>query len=198
MTDTASGPAYDWCMGILKLHELINLNRDEIIRRCGTSSAPQAAENWVNQGVAAFLDQVMVELRDGPSRTEAITEAVTARADELISPMSTASQAMRPYYRSVGRSVVDLALELNMPISADDSVMLDRCLDAAIAHAIIQHANRQKIASDGAVNNLQDLTDTAISAFDVLQDGTVGVIGRTGTLVRRSLMDIRALTAQAT
>ena len=138
----------------------------------------------MNQGVPAFLDQLMVELRDGPSRTEAINEAV--------------SQVTQPYYRGVGRAVVDLALELNVPISADDFLMLDRCLDAAIAHAVTLHVSRQKIASDSAVNKLQDLTDTAIAAFEVLQTGTVGVIGRTGTLVLRSLMDIRALTEQTT
>lgn len=170
-------------MGILKLHELINLNRDEIIRRCGTTAAPLATGNWMNQGVTAFLDQLMVELRDGPSRTEAPNEVVL-----------TVSQVTQPYYRGVGRAVVDLALELNVPISADDFVMLDRCLDAAIAHAVTQHVSRQQIASDSAVNKLQDLTDTAIAAFEVLQTGTVGVIGRTGTLLLRSLLDIRALT----
>jgi hypothetical protein len=183
-------------MGFLKLHELIHLYRDEIIRRCGTTSA-QATGNGMNQDVAAFLDQLMVELRDGPSRTEPINELVMPVGDARISQMSTVSQVTRPY-TGVGRSVVDLALELNVPISADDALMLDRCLDAAIAHAVTQHVSRQKVASDRAENKLQDLTDTAISAFDVLQTGAVGVIGRTGTLVRRSLMDIRALTEQTT
>ena len=184
-------------MGTLKLHELINLYRDEIIRRCGTTAAPQATGNWMNQDVAAFLDHLMVELRDGPSRTEAINEVVMPGGDELISQTSTVSQVTQPY-RGVGRSIVDLVLELDVAISADDFFMMDQCLDAAIAHAVTQHVNRQKIASDSAVNKLQDLTETAIAAFEVLQTGSVGVIGRTGTLVRRSLMDIRALTEQTT
>ena len=184
-------------MGILKLHELINLHRDEIIRRCGAASAPQATGSWIKQGMAAFLDQLMVELRECPSRTEAIDEVVMPGGDERISQKSIVSQATQPY-RRVGRSVVDLALELNVPISADDFAMLDRCLDAAIARAVTEHVSRQKIASGRAVNQLQDLTDTAISAFEVLQSGAVGVVGRTGTLVLRSLMDIRALTEQPT
>jgi hypothetical protein len=183
-------------MGILKLHELINLNRDEIISRCGSSAAPRPTGHWTNQGADAFLDHLMVELRDGPSRTVAINEAAMPGGDELISERSTDSQGRHPYYQGVGRAVVDLALELDVPISADEFVVLDRCLDAAIAHAVTQHVSRQKIASDSAVNKLQDLTDTAIAAFEVLQTGTVGVIGRTGTLVRRSLMGIRALTEQ--
>jgi 3-oxoacyl-ACP reductase-like protein len=184
-------------MGTLTLHELIDLYRDEIIRRCEIRSAPEATGHWMNQGVAAFLDQLMVELRDGPSRTEAINEGVMPGGDELMSPMPTVSQVTQPY-RGVGRSVVDLALELNVPMSEDDVVMLDRCLDAAIAHAVAQHVSRQTIASDGAVNTLQHLTDTAISAFEVLRTGSVGVMGRTGTLVLRSLMDIRVLTEQST
>jgi hypothetical protein len=184
-------------MGILRLHELINLYRDEIIRRCETTAGPQASGDWMPQGVAAFLDQLMVELRESPWRAEAVDEVVMPGGDELVSQMSTVSHLTQPY-RGVGRSVIDIALELNVPISADDFVMLDRCLDAAIAHAVTRHVSRQKIGSDRAVNTLQDLTDTAISAFEVLQTGTVGVVGRTGTLVLRSLMDIRALTAQTT
>lgn len=185
-------------MGTLKLHELINLNRDEIIRRCGTTAAPQATGNWMNQGVAAFLDQLMVELRSRPLPTEAITEAAMPGGDGSILQMSAVSQVTQPYYRGVGLAVVDLALELDAPMSADDVVMLDRCLDAAIAHGVTQHVRGRSIASDRAVNRLQDLTDTAIAAFEVLQTGTVGVIGRTGTLVLRSLMDIRALAEQTT
>jgi hypothetical protein len=184
-------------MGIIRLHELIHLYRDEIIRRCEITSTPQETGNWMNQGVAPFLDQLMVELQDGPSRTEAINEVVMPGGDELISQMSTVSEITQPF-RGVGRSVVDLALELDAPISVDDFEILDRCVDAAIAHAVTQHVSRQKIASDTAVNKLQDLTDTAISAFGVLQTGAVGVMGKTGTLVIRSLMDIRTLAEQTT
>ena len=150
----------------------------------------------MNQDVAAVLDQVMVELRDG-SRTEAINEVVTPDGDELLLQMSTVSQVTQPY-RGVGRSVVALALELDVAISADDFFVMDQCVDAAIARAVTQHVSRHKVASDKAVNRLQELTDTAIAAFEVLQTGTVGVIGRTGTLVLRSLMDIRALTEATT
>jgi hypothetical protein len=184
-------------MGTLTLHELINLNRDEIIRRCELTSAPPATEHWMKQGVSVLLDQLMLELRDHLSRATATNEIAAPGGDELVSQTSTPSQVTQPL-RGVGGAVVELALELNVPLTADDVLTLDRCLDAAIAHAITQHVNRQKIASDGAVNELHDLTDTAISAFEVLQTGTVGVIGRTAILVHRSLMDIRALTAQTT
>jgi hypothetical protein len=149
----------------------------------------------MNQGVAAVLDQLIVELRDGLSRTDAINEGKMPGGDEFVTQMSTVSQAAQPY-RSVGRSVVDLAMQLDVPVNANDLLELDRCLDAAIAHTVTQHVSAQNIGSDAAVNKLNDLTETAISAFEVLQTGTVGVIGRTGTLVLRSLTDIRALAAQ--
>ena len=184
-------------MGILSLHELINLNRDEIVRRCEITSAPSAAENRTNQAVSAFLDQLMIELRDHPSSAAAVNETVVPGGGELVSQTSTASH-VRPPFTGVGRSVVELALELNVLLTADDVLTLDRCLDAAIAHAIIQHVNTHKVASDGAGNKLHDLTNTAISAFEVLQTGAVGVLGKTATLVRRSLIDIRAITEQTT
>lgn len=184
-------------MGILKLHELINLNRDEIIRRCGATAAPQATENWMDQGVAAILDQLMVELRDGLSGTEALNESVMPGGDVLQPQKSTVPHASQPY-GGVGSSIADLALELNIPLGAGDFLMLDRCLDAAIAHAVTEHVSTQKIASGRAANKLRDLTDTAIAAFEALQTGTIGVIGRTGTLVRNSLIDIKALSEHAT
>ena len=149
----------------------------------------------MHHGVGAILDQLMIELREGSSPTDAINTVGTPGGDALASQMSTVSQVTQTD-GGVGRSIVDLALELNVPLGADDFVMLDRCLDAATAHAVTQHVSRQKIGSDGAANKLQELTDTAISAFEVVQTGTVGVIGKTGTLVLRSLMDIRALAEQ--
>jgi hypothetical protein len=168
-------------MGFLRLHELIHLYRDEIIRR-----------SEMTQGAAEFLDQLMVELQNGPSRTDAISEVVMPGGDQLMSRTSTVSQVTQPY-RGIGRSVMELALELEVPVSVEDIEMLDRCLDAAIAHAVTRHVSSHKTTSGGSANLLQDLTDTAISAFEVLQTGTVGVKGTTGTLVLRSLRDIAAI-----
>src|SRR5688500_19037938 len=133
------------------------------------------------QGVAAFIAQLSVDVRES-AQSAVNDEVVMPGGDELISPMSSVSQLTQPY-RGVGRSVIEIALELNVPISADDFVMLDRCLDVAIADAVTQHVRMQKIGSDREVTTLQDLTNNAISAFVVMNTGTVGVIRITGSHV---------------
>ena len=50
----------------------------------------------------------------------------------------------------------------------------------------------QDVSRYGVSQQLQRLTDTAITAFEVLRTGRVGVGGSTGTVVLHSLMAIRA------
>lgn len=96
-------------------------------------------------------------------------------------------------YGDVCQSVTDLAMETNAPIATEDFRTLNRCLDDAIAGAVTEHAREQQATRDGQSDELLSLTHTAITAFEVLQTGTVGIAGRTGTLVHRSLMGILAL-----
>jgi len=95
-------------------------------------------------------------------------------------------------YGDVCQSVTDLAVELAAPISTDDFRTLNRCLDDAIAGAVTEYAREQAAARNGQSHELRNLTDSAITAFEVLQTGHVGVAGSTGAVVLRSLMAIRA------
>ena len=57
----------------VSLHEFIDVNRAELIRRCKakvtTRSPPTSKAADINHGVPLFLDQLVVELRGGPSKT---------------------------------------------------------------------------------------------------------------------------------
>ena len=94
-------------------------------------------------------------------------------------------------YGDVCQSVTDLAVEMNAPIGTEDFRTLNRCLDDAIAGAVTEHATRNN-TRDGESNEMRNLINAAITAFEVIQTGTVGVGGTTGALVHRSLMAIRA------
>ena len=96
-------------------------------------------------------------------------------------------------YGAVCQSVTDLAVELSAPISTDDFRTLNRCLDDAIAGAVTEYTRGDVVTRDAKANQLRNLTNTAITAFEVLQTGSVGVGGTTGSLVHSSLMRIRAL-----
>ena len=70
---------------------------------------------------------------------------------------------------------------------------LNRCLDDAIAGAVTEHARGQQVTRDGTSSELRNLTNRALAAFEVMQTGTIGISGTTGTLVLDSLTKIRDL-----
>jgi hypothetical protein len=177
------------------LYDFIGKNRDELIRRCRVKvarrSSPQPTEAEIDHGVPLFLEQLSQELRQGPSKTDEINQSAMEHGHDLLLQGFTISQVVHDY-GDVCQSVTDLAVETNAPISSADFRTLNRCLDDAIAGAVSEYSHEQDVSRHGASEQLQRLTDTAITAFEVLRTGRVGVGGSTGTVVLHSLMAIRA------
>ena len=183
-------------MASATLDDFIGVNRDELIRRCrvkvAARSTPPPTEAEMEHGIPLFLDQLVEELRHGPSQTREIADGALLHGREMLRRGFTVGQVVHDY-GDVCQSVTDLAVELAAPISTDDFRTLNRCLDDAIAGAVTQYAKDQEISRDGRSHELWNLTNIAITAFQVLQSGSVGVTGTTGTLIHRSLLGIRAL-----
>jgi hypothetical protein len=70
---------------------------------------------------------------------------------------------------------------------------LNRCFQNAIAAAVTEFGRAQDVTHAGESQEVQILTEAAITAFEVLRTGNVGVGGSTGSVVHRSLLAIRAL-----
>ena len=196
-------------MANIKLHEFIGVNREELIRRCkakvvnriaaeqgsGGSGGPGGSAGSATQGdhgVPLFLDQLVTELRHGPSHSNEISKGAMKHGHDLLVQGFTVSQVVHDY-GDVCQSVTDLAMETNAPIATEDFRTLNRCLDDAIAGAVTEHAREQQIGRDGQSDEMRHLINAAITAFEVIQTGTVGVGGTTGALVSRSLKGIRSL-----
>jgi len=183
-------------MATMKLDEFISLNRDELIGRCRAKvakrSAPAATEAEIDHGVPLFLDQLVNELRHGPSKTHEITRSAIQYGHDLLLQGFTVSQVVHNY-GDVCQAVTDLAMETNAPIATNEFRTLNRCLDDAIAGAVTEYSRGRQTSQDGHSNELRNLIEAAIAGFEVLQTGTVGVGGTTGALVARSLIEIRAI-----
>lgn len=183
-------------MTSVKLHDFIEANRKEIIRRCRVKVAnrttPPPTQAELENGVPMFLDQLVGELRHGPSKADEINKSAVKHGHELLLQGFTIGQVVHDY-GDVCQSVTELAGELAAPISADDFGILNRCLDDAIAGAVTEYAREQSMTRDGESHQLQNLTNVAITAFEVLQSGNVGVGGSTGAVVHRNLLAILAL-----
>jgi hypothetical protein len=96
-------------------------------------------------------------------------------------------------YGDICQAVTDLAMETHAPIAIEEFRTLNRCLDDAIAGAVTEHARGQQLDREGQSREVRTLLRTAITGFEVLQTGTVGITGTTGKLVAQSLARIRAI-----
>ncbi len=187
------------------LHEFVTVNREEIITRCRAKvairSAPPPTKSEMDHGVPMFLDQLVDELRRGPSRHREINQTATKHGNDLLRQGFTVSQVVHDY-GDICQSITDLAVETDKAISAEDFRTLNRCLDDAIAGAVTEHGReRDEPNRGGAVGEYQLFEDlarelgtsihTAIVALEVIASGRVGIAGSTGTLLRHSLLSAR-------
>jgi hypothetical protein len=179
------------------LDEFIGAHRDELISRCKAKVARRSAVPATNgrdddHGVPLFLDQLVGELRHGPSANKEISATAVKHGHDLLLKGFTISQVVHDY-GDVCQSVTDLAMETHAPIAIEEFRTLNRCLDDAIAGAVTEHARGTQVVRDGQSGELRTLLHTAITGFEVLQTGTVGIGGTTGKLVSKSLAEMRAM-----
>ncbi len=193
------------------LHEFITLNRDAIFCRCrekvARRSIPALSEAEINHGVPLFLEQLVDALRSGETSHLEIDRSAGRHGHDLLFTGFTVSQVVHDY-GDVCQTITELAVETNAPIGSDDFRMLNQCLDQAIASAVTMYAREsQRSCVDAAdrgsermgflVHELRNLVNTAIVAFEVLKNGSLGIAGNTGAVLNRSLMGLRELIARS-
>ena len=186
------------------LHEFLTLHREAIIARTrtkvATRMAPRPTEAELEHGVPLFLDQLAETLRceqETPARTTsaAMTQGALRYGGEMRQAGFTVGQVVHGY-GDVCQAVTELAIELDLPISADEFKTLNRCLDEAIAQAVTEFSRQRDLSvSDRGtarqgffVHELRNLSGNALLAFEVLKAGTVGIGGSTGGILGRNLI----------
>jgi hypothetical protein len=189
------------------LHDFVTVNRDEIVRRCRAkvASRPQPLPplDEINHGVPMFLDQLVIELRAGPTRNEAITRTAMQHGSEFRRHGYTVSQLVHDY-GDVCQAVTDLAVERHADIAAEDFGALNRCLDDAIASAVTEYSTERQNGIDltstkeserlsALVRALGVCLDAATVAFDAIRSGGVGLAGGTGAVLERNLAGAKHL-----
>lgn len=194
------------------LHDFIDRNRAEIIRRCHSKVAlrrmPQSTDVVIDHGVPVFVDQLIDTLRLGVPLTAEIGRSAVRHGHDLLRRGFTVSQVVH-HYGDVCQAITELAVERHATISTEDFGTLNRCLDDAIAGAVTEYGRAQDEATlDRATaqsgerlgffaHELRNMVSTAIMAFEVLRKGDVGVGGSTGTVLHRSLLGLRALIVRS-
>ena len=173
--------------------ELIERTRRKVVLR----AAPRATSHELN-GIPLFLTQLATILeREAAQSGENGSEmgvSATQHGSDLLKEGFSIAQVVHDY-GDICQSISDLSMETESTISTEDFRTLNRCLDDAIAGAVTEFAREQDVTRDGTSNELENLTNAAITAFEVLQTGDVGVGGSTGVVLHRSLLGIRAVLA---
>jgi signal transduction histidine kinase len=191
------------------LYEFLALHRETIIARTRSKvaarPAPIPTDAVLEHGVPLFLDQLVGVLRreqetaGRPSDSKIGKSASRHGADQRRAGF-TVGQVVHGY-GDVCQAVTELAVETEVPISADEFRTLNRCLDDAIAEAVTEYARAEIGALADAhtvhlgsfAHELRNLLTNAMLAYDVLKSGTVGMGGSTGALLGRNLTALRAL-----
>jgi hypothetical protein len=190
------------------LHEFLTLHRQEILARTrekvGARTAPRPTEAVLQHGVPLFLEQLAATLRreqETPARPTSpeMAQSALLHGAELRQAGFTVAQVVHGY-GDVCQAVTELAIELGIPISADEFRTLNRCLDEAIAQAVTEYARQRDLSQPhGAarrgffVHEQRNLLHNAILAFEVLKTGAVGIGGSTGAVLGRNLIALREL-----
>ena len=190
------------------LHEFITAYRDPIITRTREKLTdrpwPLVSTSELEHGVPLFLTQLTETLRwemtPTPFSAEAIGTSATKHGRELRTLGFNIAQVVHDY-GDICQAITEVAVEEQVPITTEEFHTLNRCLDTAIAEAVTEHARMtgesratEEIERSGRLaHEIRDMLNTALLAFNTLKLGTVAVNGSTGTVLGRSLMNLRNL-----
>jgi len=206
------------------LYQFLTDNRDELVRRCRENEAKRAARHRfpdvIDHGIPVFLQQLIDTLRhehmaqagkfakaDAAPLPQSIGRAAALHGAELLRLGYTVDQVVRDY-GDVCQTVTQMAIEQKATIAIDEFRTLNRCLDDAIADAVVAFGrDRQSSAEhrEALQNRLESiaedqrrLIDTALQAFSAVRTGSIGFSGATGMVLMHTLLELRDLARTVT
>ena len=173
-------------------------------------------------GITVFLDQLIKTLQaeeaensrrsrklsgasgGGRPTLSDLGESATAHGRELLEHGYTVEELVHDY-GDLCQAITDLAFETDAQIEVAEFRTLNRCLDNAIASAVTEFAYHRDFAvadrQAAALNErlgyfaheLRNHLSTAVLALSVIRTGNVGLDGATGTVLDRSLVNLKTL-----
>jgi hypothetical protein len=197
----------------MSLEQFIKDNRQDLIDRArlkvAARSSPPAHGGNTDNGVPVFLSQLIAALGEqgtwGTARSSlasheahpAIGESAAVRGRDLLKLGFTVEQVVHEY-GDVCQGVTELAEERGALLTIPEFHTLNRCLDNAIAGAVSAWSEerdraRQSGAQDALRASLIRIVDQATTTFNIILQGKVAIGGATGGLLKRALVDMRAL-----
>ena len=212
------------------MHTFLSNNRLDLIARCKAKVAarPRRApsDEQLANGIPMFLDQLIQTLEaeeageqqasieisgtsggDGSALSQ-IGVSAAAHGASLLGLGYTVDQVVHDY-GDLCQAITDLAFERDAPFAVDEFRTLNRCLDNAIADAVLEfttqrdarvlslHASEAKERVGFLVHELRNALSTASVAASALEFGNLNMSGATGAVLKRSLASLGVLVDRA-
>jgi len=202
----------------MTLDQFLVENKDVILKRCQETirkrTTPLLRDEEVEQRLPIFYDQVVDTLRKledqgavvvpapslVPSPPTLIGEGAGRHGRELQRLGFSLGQVVH-LYGTICDSVTSLAQAKGFAIASAEFNLFNRCLDDAIGQAVAEFeqerdedVSSREIKHLGALaHELRNTLTGAMAALSMIKKGVVGVAGRTGGVLDRSLMRMRDL-----
>lgn len=188
------------------LADFIAANRNEIMTRyrakAATTSLPLPPDPESEYPARAFVDELLSAQRVDLRSDRPDGGAVHHRNIDVLGEPSLARRIAR--YGEICESITELAMEMNAPVTLAESLTLDRSVDVATAQAVKDSVSERAETTHASAFNDRErlrifqqevlrLVETSILSFDGLRTGSLGLEGRTGCLLDRSLVELRSL-----
>jgi Histidine kinase-, DNA gyrase B-, and HSP90-like ATPase len=185
-------------------------------------SEPKTVDD-LGHGIPVFLDQLIgvlkgeqkakhysTDVNGGSDRevsNKAVGETAMQQGRDLLEQGFTLEQVVRNY-GDVCQAVTNLAFETGAPIAVDEFRTLNRCLDNAIAGAVMHYTTPSAPSNAPGIeawssrlgplaHELRNYLQTATLVVAAIKMGNVGISGATGAVLDRSLLGMRSLIDHA-
>ncbi|RYZ07147.1 MAG: HAMP domain-containing histidine kinase [Comamonadaceae bacterium] len=212
------------------MHRFLANNRSELIARCTAAVAQRrsrkATADQLKNGIPMFLDQLIRTLRAEEGGDEVRSAAIsgakggdatalseigvsaTAHGKALLQLGYSVDQVVHDY-GDLCQAITTLAVERDAPFGVDEFRTLNRCLDNAIADAVVEFgAERDASIARGQladrneslgflVHEVRNAVHTATLAVRALETSNLPISGATGNLLKRSLAAVSSLLETA-
>jgi signal transduction histidine kinase len=211
------------------MHEFLLNNRKALIERCKRKVARRSgramSKEQVQNGVPFFLDQLIETLKfeqtrdpltrgenDALSTSELpaddMDRSAAKHGRELLDLGFSIDQVIHSY-GDLCQAITDLAYECEARFEIDEFRTLNRCLDNAIASAVVEYTTQRDFTS--AHNTALEMTEkieylaedlrsrlgTAMLAFAAAKASNLSLKGATGSVLEHGLFELRDLIDRA-
>jgi len=194
----------------MKMHEFIAEHRDEIFNHCVhqlKEETPDRDEHQLGDHLHAFIDNVVAALREGDLGLMTATsgeEALAARVGKERFQDGFPVSAVVRSFANVSIAVGEVGGQHQASFEAEEYARFNRAIDDSVAIAIEQYESRARANEAQATSaqvaflahEIRNAVWSAKMAFAMLQRGQVGIQGRTGDIVRRSLARLERLAQE--